>query len=103
LSSVQVIGDTCCIFIAKTLIAGNFGSCLADHLGDITHDVYMWSRDADLVETFNREHRNPTYLKDHQFSKNITAVGPELPSAEMLDSAYPLNLVENLILIVAYC
>jgi len=30
---------------SKVLIfgAGNFGSCLADHLGDSQHEVYMWS------------------------------------------------------------
>jgi hypothetical protein len=27
--------------------AGNFGSCLADHLGDSDHDVFLWSRDEE--------------------------------------------------------
>lgn len=48
----------------------------------------MWSRQADLIKTFNEEHRNPTVLKDHKFSENITAFGPELPSAEMLDGMH---------------
>ena len=64
--------------------AGNFGSCLADHLGDSQHDVFMWSREADLVEHFNRYHRNIRYLKDHEFSPNIKAIGPELPGREYL-------------------
>jgi hypothetical protein len=64
--------------------AGNFGSCLADHLGDSQHDVFMWSREADLVQHFNRYHRNIRYLKDHEFSPNIKAIGPELPDRECL-------------------
>jgi hypothetical protein len=66
--------------------AGNFGSCLADHLGDSQHDVFMWSREADLVKHFNLHHRNLRYLKDHDFSPNITAIGPALPEKEFLRS-----------------
>ncbi|KAL0578514.1 hypothetical protein V5O48_003507 [Marasmius crinis-equi] len=66
--------------------AGNFGSCLADHLGDSFHEVYLWAREASLVKHFNEHHRNPSYLKDHQFSKNITAVGPELPGRDFIQS-----------------
>lgn len=71
---------------SKVLVwgAGNFGSCLADHLGDSQHDVFMWSREADIVQYFNLHHRNPTFLKGHQFSDNIQAVGPEMPTTELL-------------------
>ena len=64
--------------------AGNFGSCLADHLGDSQHDVFMWSREGDVVTYFNQHHRNPRYLTDHIFSSNIKAVGPALPEREFL-------------------
>jgi hypothetical protein len=64
--------------------AGNFGSCLADHLGYSAHDIYMWSRDEKLVKHFNTYHRNPDYLKDHAFSENIEAVGPDLPGRDFL-------------------
>ncbi|KZP22932.1 NAD-dependent glycerol-3-phosphate dehydrogenase, partial [Athelia psychrophila] len=64
--------------------AGNFGSCLADHLGDAGHAVRMWSRKASFAPHFNRVHHNPDYLKDHHFSRNIQAVGPALPDAQML-------------------
>jgi glycerol-3-phosphate dehydrogenase len=71
---------------SKVLVfgAGNFGSCLADHLGDSQHDVFMWSREKKLVEHFNLHHRNPRYLVDHAFSPNIKAVGPELPEKEFI-------------------
>jgi hypothetical protein len=32
--------------------SGNFGSCLADHLGDSEHEVSMWSREKSFVEYF---------------------------------------------------
>ncbi|KAJ7293096.1 glycerol-3-phosphate dehydrogenase [Mycena rebaudengoi] len=66
---------------SKVLIlgAGNFGSCLAEHLGDSQHKVYLWSREADTVQHFNLHHKNLRYLPEHDFSKNITAVGPDLP------------------------
>ncbi|KZT30733.1 NAD-dependent glycerol-3-phosphate dehydrogenase [Neolentinus lepideus HHB14362 ss-1] len=66
--------------------AGNFGSCLADHLGDSGHDVCMWSRSADLVKTFNETHHNPECLKDHVFPSTIKAIGPEFPSADVTKS-----------------
>ncbi|EGO04846.1 hypothetical protein SERLA73DRAFT_173976 [Serpula lacrymans var. lacrymans S7.3] len=64
--------------------AGNFGSCLADHLGDSDHDVYIWSRDETVVQYFNLHHRNPGYLKDHLFSSNIQAVGPDIPDRNLI-------------------
>ncbi|RDX50482.1 NAD-dependent glycerol-3-phosphate dehydrogenase [Lentinus brumalis] len=73
---------------SKVLVfgAGNFGSCLADHLADSSHIVYMWSRSADLVAHFNKYHKNPEVLQDHDFAESITAVGPEFPSAELVQS-----------------
>lgn len=73
--------------MSKVLVfgAGNFGSCLADHLGDSFHDVYMWSLSENIVRYFNENHRNPEFLKEHAFSSNIKAVGPAFPSKEMID------------------
>ncbi|TFK36907.1 glycerol-3-phosphate dehydrogenase [Crucibulum laeve] len=72
---------------SKVLIfgAGNFGSCLASHLGDIQHEVFMWAREEPIIKHFNMHHRNPVYLKDHHFPQNITAVGPEMPSKEFIN------------------
>ncbi|KZO95949.1 NAD-dependent glycerol-3-phosphate dehydrogenase [Calocera viscosa TUFC12733] len=73
--------------LLKVLIlgAGNFGSCLADHLAEVDHTVYIWSREADVVEGLNKTHRNPKYLTDHTFLQSITAIGPEFPDAEILN------------------
>ncbi|KAF7339262.1 Glycerol-3-phosphate dehydrogenase [NAD(+)] [Mycena sanguinolenta] len=72
---------------SKVLVlgAGNFGSCLAEHLGDSSHQVFLWSRDAEVVEHFNLHHKNAKYLPDHEFSKNITAVGPDLPNGGFIN------------------
>jgi hypothetical protein len=64
--------------------SGNFGSCLADHLGDSEHEVSMWSRKKSFVEYFNEHHKNPYYLKDHCFPKTIRAVGPDIPDVELV-------------------
>ncbi len=72
---------------SKVLVlgAGNFGSCLADHLGDSDHEVFLWAREANVVKYFNEHHYNLEYLKDHKFSDNITAVGPEFPGKELIN------------------
>ncbi|KAF9566121.1 glycerol-3-phosphate dehydrogenase [Agrocybe pediades] len=71
---------------SKVLVfgAGNFGSCLASHLGDSQHEVYMWAREENIVKHFNEHHRNPVYLKDHAFPSTITAVGPQMPGKELI-------------------
>ncbi|KZT05835.1 NAD-dependent glycerol-3-phosphate dehydrogenase [Laetiporus sulphureus 93-53] len=71
---------------SKVLVfgAGNFGSCLADHLADSFHTVYLWSRDEKIVRHFNQYHRNPEFLQDHVFPESITAVGPEFPSESII-------------------
>lgn len=72
---------------SKVLIfgAGNFGSCLASHLGDSQHDVYMWAREEYIVKYFNLNHRNPTYLSEHEFPSTITAVGPAMPDKALIN------------------
>jgi len=64
--------------------AGSFGSCLADHLGDSDHHVFMWSRSQNIVDHFNKHRRNPEFLQDHEFSDHITAVGPQFPDEDLL-------------------
>ncbi|KAL5533965.1 hypothetical protein ACEPAG_425 [Sanghuangporus baumii] len=66
--------------------AGNFGSCLADHLGDSEHEVLLWTRSVEQIEYFNLHHRNKEYLQDHVFPDTITAIGPDLPSAKTIAS-----------------
>ncbi|KAN0111613.1 6-phosphogluconate dehydrogenase, C-terminal-like protein [Russula decolorans] len=64
--------------------AGNFGSCLADHLGNSGHEVFMWSREKSVIDYFNEHHKNLQYLKDHCFPRTVCAVGPDLPDAKFV-------------------
>ncbi|KAJ3046647.1 hypothetical protein HK097_000666 [Rhizophlyctis rosea] len=53
--------------------AGNFGTCLADHLADIGNRVTIWARDNAVVQSINENHRNLKYMKDVELSSNINA------------------------------
>lgn len=70
----------------KVLImgSGNFGSCLADHLADSEHKVSIWCRSTEVIESFNKYHKNPKYLKDHTFPESIEAIGPDLPDDKFM-------------------
>ena len=65
--------------------AGNFGSCLADHLADSSHTVFLWSRDADAVRQINETRRSDVF-QDHVFPDIVKAVGPDFPSRELIRS-----------------
>jgi len=73
---------------SKILIfgAGNFGSCLADHLGDSLHEVFLWSRSENIVKHFNLHRRNPDFFKDHVFPDSVQAIGPQFPSQKVIQS-----------------
>ncbi|KAG8757104.1 hypothetical protein FRC14_002387 [Serendipita sp. 396] len=66
--------------------SGNFGSCLSDHLADAGSSVLLWSRSAEVVRSMNQEQKNVRYLKEHTFSSNITAIGPDFPSKDVISS-----------------
>ena len=53
--------------------AGGFGSCLADHLGSSDHQVFLYSRSAEVVEAFNRTHKNIKYLKGQYNASRVAA------------------------------
>ncbi|THH33491.1 hypothetical protein EUX98_g682 [Antrodiella citrinella] len=71
---------------SKVLVfgAGNFGSCLADHLADSQHEVVVWSRSPEVVKSLNETHRNTEYLTDHVFPETLKAIGPGFPSPEVV-------------------
>jgi glutamyl-tRNA reductase len=46
---------------------GNFGTCLADHLADLGHEVWMWGRDQKVVDSINNQHLNSKYLGDVRY------------------------------------
>ncbi|KAJ3126585.1 hypothetical protein HK100_010179 [Physocladia obscura] len=62
--------------------AGNFGTCLADHLAslDTSCHVTIYARDPAVVESINSHHLNPKYLKDIPLT-------PELRATTVLDAS----------------
>jgi glycerol-3-phosphate dehydrogenase (NAD(P)+) len=53
--------------------AGNFGTCLAQHLASIGHNVHLWTRDPVIADTINLQHKNPRYLSTITLSNRIAA------------------------------
>ena len=53
--------------------AGNFGTCLAQHLARQEHSVTIWSRSSEQAQSINQNRINNKYLTHIELSENITA------------------------------
>lgn len=61
---------------AVTVIgAGSWGTALAIHLARVGHDVWLWARDARLVEEMRARHANAGYLPDVLLPSAVTPTG----------------------------
>ena len=77
--------------------AGSFGTCLAT-LCARESDVLLWGRDAEVVETINREHRNPRYLTEIALPEALRAttdLEEALRGREMVICAVPSHSVRE--------
>ena len=52
---------------------GSFGTALASIAADNGFHVRQWLRDGALVESINRDHRNPRYLPDYAINPRVEA------------------------------
>lgn len=52
---------------------GNFGTCLANHLAGLGHQVTMWGRSIDITDSIQNLHRNPKYLSHVPLEPNLRA------------------------------
>lgn len=59
--------------------AGNFGTCLAQHLAKNGTKVYLWSRRPEVAEHINRLRANPRYLTSFRLHDNIEGVSDLAP------------------------
>ena len=60
--------------------AGSWGTAIAWLLGGKGHDVRWWSRETEIAEGVNAEHRNPMYLPDVVLNPTVYAT-PDMPDA----------------------
>lgn len=60
--------------------AGNWGTALAIVAARAGHDVRIWSRNATVVDSINREHLNSIYLIGARLPDNVRAT-QEIPDA----------------------
>ena len=64
--------------------AGSWGTALGIMAARRGHDVRLWSRNADVVDSVNREHLNPVYLPDSQIPERVLATG-KIEEAELAE------------------
>ncbi|MBC8029753.1 MAG: NAD(P)-dependent glycerol-3-phosphate dehydrogenase [Pyrinomonadaceae bacterium] len=80
--------------------AGNWGTALAIIAARAGHDVRIWSRNAMVVDSINRERRNPSYLVGAQLPDSVRAT-QEIPDAmkvaELVILAAPSHATRELL------
>lgn len=65
--------------------AGSWGTAVSWLLGGNGHEVRLWSREVEIAEGVNAEHRNPMYLPDVQLPESVWSsadIGEALEGAE---------------------
>lgn len=70
--------------------AGSWGTAVSWLLGGNGHDVRLWSREAEIAESVNTEHRNPLYLTDVALPDTVTS---SQDMAHILDGAEAVVMV----------
>jgi glycerol-3-phosphate dehydrogenase (NAD(P)+) len=53
--------------------AGNFGTCLAQHLAEKGYHVTIWARSPEVADAINTSRKNPKYLSTINLSPRLTA------------------------------
>lgn len=54
--------------------AGNFGTCLAQHLAEKGYHVKLWTRNKGVADAINTSRKNPKYLSTINLSPRLTAI-----------------------------
>jgi glycerol-3-phosphate dehydrogenase (NAD(P)+) len=70
--------------------AGSWGTAVAWLLGGKGVDVTLWAREPEIAEGINREHRNPSFLKDVTLDARVQAT-PDIERA--IDGAEAVVIV----------
>jgi glycerol-3-phosphate dehydrogenase (NAD(P)+) len=78
--------------------AGSWGTTLANLLAHQGHDVAIWAREPEVVESLNRDHVNGLFLADALVSEAVRASNELLEvvtPAELIVSAAPCHAVRQ--------
>ena len=84
--------------------AGNWGTALAIVAARGGHDVRIWSRNAAVVDSINREHVNSAYLTDARIPGTVRAtkdVPEAIARAELVILAAPSHATRDLLVTMA--
>jgi glycerol-3-phosphate dehydrogenase (NAD(P)+) len=55
--------------------AGAWGTALSDLLARNGHEVRLWAYEPDVVDSVNEKHENARFLRGHELSESVRAVG----------------------------
>lgn len=80
--------------------AGAWGTALADLLARNGHEVRLWAYEPDVIESINTKHENGRFLRGHQISHSIQAVGDidsAVGGAELVTLATPSHVLRTIV------
>lgn len=75
--------------------AGSWGTALANLLASAGVETTLWAHEPEVVESINRDHRNPLYLSDAALDPRLGAAGElgrALDGAEMVCAVTPSHV-----------
>jgi glycerol-3-phosphate dehydrogenase (NAD(P)+) len=84
--------------------AGSWGTALGIVAARAGHDVQLWSRNAAVVESINREHINRLYLSSAQIPESVIAkndIAETVDRADLVILAAPSHATRGLLAIMA--
>ncbi len=79
--------------------AGSWGTALSMLLAEKKHDVRLWAREPEIVESINKKHNNCVYLTDVDLPRNISAwsdLVDALKDAEVVVFATPSHTIREI-------
>ncbi len=79
--------------------AGSWGTALSMLLAEKKHDVRLWAREPEVVESINNEHRNCVYLTEVDLPEKVTAwteLGDALKGADVVVFATPSHTIRKM-------
>ena len=90
-------------FVSRIAIigAGSWGTALAIVTARAGHDVRLWARNPEVVESINRERRNCVYLVDAQIPRRVLATNDlleVLQRAELVVLAAPSHATREILM-----